>query len=147
MRRILLAASAAAMMASPFAAHAAGSSTSSDVSIGDVKRYVDKGEYSRAIVRAYEYLDENPRSADAYNYIGFSYRKQENYEKAQGAYDRALKLDANHVGAHEYYGELHITLGDLVAAETHLAALTRICGNCAEQQELSGKLAKAQSGS
>lgn len=146
MRRILLAASAAAMMALPVAAHAAGSSTSSDVNIGDVKRYVDKGEYSRAIVRGYEYLDENPRSADAYNYIGFSYRQQGEYEKAQSAYERALKLDANHVGAHEYFGELHITLGDLGSAEKHLAALTEICGNCSEQQELSGKLARAQAG-
>lgn len=146
MRRILLAAAAAAFLAAPGAAIAAGSSTSANVNIGDIKRYVEKGDYDRAARKAQEYLGSNPRSADAYNYLGYSKRKLGDYAAAQKAYDRALKLDANHVGAHEYYGELHIKLGDMAAAELHLAELTRICGDCEEQKELSTRLAEAKAG-
>ena len=147
MRRILLAASAAAMLAMPLTAQAAGSSSSTpSVSIGEVKRFVDRGEWQKAIVRAYQYLDDNPRSADAYNYIGYSHRQKGEYAKAQEAYDEALNIDPNHVGAHEYYGELHIKLGDMASAEKHLGMLTKICGNCAEQQELTAAIAKAKTG-
>lgn len=147
MKRMLLTVGLAVLLAAPgLGASAMSSSDSADVSIGDVKRKVEMGDYKGAIMQARNYLKGNPRSADAYNYIGFSERKLGEYDKARKAYDRALKIDANHVGAHEYYGELMITLGDTAAAEKHLAELTRICGNCAEQQELAGKLAKAKTG-
>jgi tetratricopeptide (TPR) repeat protein len=146
MKRLVLGFVLAASMAAPSVGYAAGSSSMADVNIGDVKRYVDRGDYGRAIRKAEEYLQSNPRSADAYNYIGYSERKLENYKKARKAYDRALAIDSKHVGAHEYYGELHITLGNLSEAEKHLATLTAICGSCAEQQELAGKLAKAKTG-
>ena len=147
MRGLIAAAFVAATLAAPGAVLAAGSmSDSSDVTIGDVKRLVERGSYSSAISKAEEYLQTNPRSADAYNYIGYSNRKLARYDRAKSAYDRALAIDPSHVGAHEYYGELHITLGDLDGAKKHLADLTRICGNCAEQQELSAKVAKAQAG-
>lgn len=146
MRRILLAAGMAATLAMPGAGIAAPSNTSTDVNIGDIKRFVEKGDYDRAVKKARQYLRMNPRSADAYNYLGYSKRQMGEYEDAREAYDRALKIDANHVGAHEYYGELHIKLGDMVSAEKHLAELVRICGNCDEQQELASKLAEAKAG-
>ena len=144
MRKIVLAASVALMTAAPMAVIAAGSNTSASVSIGDIERYVKAEKYDRAISKAKEFLRTNPRSADAYNYLGYSERKLGNYADAKKAYERALKIDGDHVGAHEYYGELHITMGDIPSAEAHLAALTRICGNCAEQQELAAKVAKAK---
>lgn len=147
MRRIILAASLAAILGAPASVYAAGSSTSSDVTIGDIKRSVDRGDYQAAISKAQDYLDSNSRSADAYNYIGFSRRKLGQNDKARAAYDRALGIDPSHVGAHEYYGELEITLGNIAAAERHLAELTRICGSCSEQQELAGKVAHAKAGS
>lgn len=146
MRRILLAAGMAAMLAAPTASYAASSGSDMSVSIGDVKRYVDRGDYSRAIRKAKDYLGSNPRSADAYNYIGYSQRQLGKYDEARAAYDRALKIDANHIGAHEYYGELEIKLGNMAEAEKHLAELTRICGSCSEQKELSTKLAQAKAG-
>lgn len=147
MRRIIAAAGMAMMLAAPVSAIAAGSSTSMDVTIGDVKRYVDRGDYDRAIDKAEEYLNSNPRSADAYNYIGYSNRQMGKYPQAQAAYDRALKIDPNHVGAHEYYGELHVKLKNFDAAEKHLADLTRICGSCSEQRQLSEAIAKGRMGS
>ena len=146
MRAIILAAAIAVMAANPTIAVAAGSGSDMSVNIGDVKRYVEREQYGRAIDKAQDYLSSNPRSADAYNYIGYSERKLGNFEKAAKAYDRALAIDKNHVGAHEYYGELQLTLGNIPKAETHLAALTQICGTCAEQQDLAGKVAKAKAG-
>lgn len=146
MRRVILAAGMAAMLAAPVSVYAAGSSTSSDVSIGDVKRYVDRGDYSKAISKAKEYLEENSRSADAYNYIGYSYRQMGDNGQARTAYDKALSIDPSHVGAHEYYGELEIKVGNMAAAEMHLAKLTQICGSCEEQQMLAGKVARAKVG-
>lgn len=146
MRRIILAAGVAAMLAAPVTAYAAGSSTSSDVTIGDVKRSVDRGDYRKAISKAREYLEENSSSADAYNYIGYSHRKLGEMRDARAAYDRALRIDPNHVGAHEYYGELEIKVGNMAAAESHLGKLTMICGSCEEQQMLAGKIAQAKAG-
>ena len=54
-------------MAAPTAVYAAGSRSSSNASIGDVQRYVEQEENGRAIRKAEEYLEDNPRSADAYN--------------------------------------------------------------------------------
>ncbi|MGZ0189238.1 MAG: tetratricopeptide repeat protein [Alphaproteobacteria bacterium] len=147
MRKIVLAGSLVALLAAPMAVYAAGSSSDDEsVSIGDVKRYVDRGDYSRAISKAEDYLRDNGSSADAYNYIGYSRRQMGQYAEAKSAYDRALAVDANHVGAHEYYGELHIKMGNMAGAKQHLAELTRICGSCSEQQMLSTAIAKSQAG-
>jgi Tfp pilus assembly protein PilF len=146
MRRVLLAAGMAAILAAPVTAYAAGSSTESNVTIGDVKRSVDRGDYRKAISKAKEYLEENSRSADAYNYIGYSYRQMGDNGQARSAYDKALSIDPSHVGAHEYYGELEIKVGNMGAAEAHLAKLTQICGSCEEQKMLAGKIARAKAG-
>ena len=127
-------------------ATAAGGGSDTSVSIGDVKRYVDRGKYDRAIAKAKTYLESNSRSADAYNYIGYSLRQLGKYAEAKKAYDTALSIDPNHVGAHEYVGELHIKLGNLEKAKQHLADLTRICGNCEEQQMLAKKIANPKAG-
>lgn len=146
MRRILLAAGLAVSMAAPVVAAAMSSGSDMSASIGDVKRYVEKGQYERAISKAREVLDNNPKSADAYNYIGYSERKLGDLSAAAKAYDRALAIDKNHVGVHEYYGELHLQRGDKAKAEMHLAELTRICGDCTEQQTLAKKIAEAKVG-
>ena len=147
MGRTLIAAVVIAMMAGPAAAAmSSGTDDPPAASLGDVKRYVEREQYDRAIKKAEQFLASNPRSADAYNYIGYAHRKLGDFAAAAKAYDRALTIDANHVGVHEYYGELQIALGDMAKAEAHLAALTRICGDCAEREELAGHIAKAKTG-
>lgn len=145
MRRTFLAAGLALALTAPAIGYAAMNNTG-DANIGDVKRLVEKGAYKEAAAKAEDVLGGDPRSADAYNYLGYSHRKLGNLDKARAAYDRALKIDPNHVGAHEYYGELQIELGNLPAAEKHLVELTRICGDCAERKELAGKIVEAKAG-
>lgn len=147
MRKGILAATLLAAVAiAPAAGVAMMQNSDKSATLGDVERLVDKRDYKGAIKKADDYLMAKPRSADAYNYIGYSHRQLGDYKQARKAYDRALSLDPNHVGAHEYYGELHIKLGNVAAAELHLGELTRICGNCAEQQELAGKIQRAKAG-
>jgi tetratricopeptide (TPR) repeat protein len=80
--------------------------------------------------------------ADAFNYLGFANRNLGNYEAAFTNYRRALALDPNHRGAHEYVGEAYLLTNNLAKAEEHLAALARICGaGCEEYQDLARAVA------
>lgn len=55
-------------------------------------------------------VDERPWDDDAYNLMGFAYRKLGDYDKALAAYDRALALNPHHRGALEYLGEAYLEL-------------------------------------
>lgn len=89
----------------------------------------------RAHVQAY--ADD----ADAHNLLGYSLRQLGHYADAQAAYERALQLDPSHRGAHEYMGELMLTLGRRDKALFHLNQLEQICqANCAEYRQLKRSL-------
>ncbi|MEN9417786.1 MAG: hypothetical protein RI988_1406 [Pseudomonadota bacterium] len=82
-----------------------------------------------------------PQDADAHNLLGFSLRKLGRLQASLGPYTRALELDPNHLGAHEYIGEAYVQLGDLPRARTHLAALERLCpAGCPELDDLRASL-------
>lgn len=68
-------------------------------------------------------------SAHWNNLMGYVLRKQlqPDLDAAERHYKEALRLDPKHRGAHEYIGELYLMRGDLKAAETHLAALDKLC--------------------
>ena len=68
--------------------------------------------------------------ADVYNLLGFSYRKSDNpdLDKAFESYNIALEANPEHLGAHEYLGELYITLGNMAKANEMLLNLENIAG-------------------
>ena len=74
--------------------------------------------------------DLGEKKADVYNLLGFSYRKQSepNLDKALESYKIALDTNPEHLGAHEYLGELYITLGDIKKANEMLIKLEEIAG-------------------
>lgn len=111
--------------------------------------YMVKGEkYAEAIPILQKVVADNPRDADAWNYLGFSARKLGRKEEALGYYQKALALDPKHKGANEYLGELYLMMNDLPKAEAQLATLKGICGgtNCEEVEDLEADIAdyKAQ---
>ena len=107
-----------------------------------IEKKIEAGEYEQALADLEIHIDKNRTSADAFNWIGYANRKLGRFEKAQKAYARALFLDPDHKGAHEYAGELRLLLGDLEGAERHLAALDRICLlGCEEYDELKAEIA------
>lgn len=99
-------------------------------------------DYARAIPLLRDVVAQEPRNADALNYLGYSYRESGDLEKALENYRKALAVDPNHKGANEYLGELYVRLGDLPNAEAQLAKLDRLCTfGCAEYEELKRKVA------
>lgn len=90
---------------------------------------------------------DNPRDADAWNYLGFCARTLGKYDEAMGYYEKALKLNPKHKGANEYLGELYLKMGNLAKAEEQLAILKGICpSGCEELEDLEADIAdyKAQ---
>lgn len=123
------------------------SSSSSSSSSSAASKYklasakVDAGKYDAAIDILEGIVDDNPKNADAWNLLGYSYRKKGDYGDALEYYEKALKLKPNHVGANEYMGELYLEMKDLPKAEERLAVLTKACNGCEEQKELEEKIA------
>lgn len=111
--------------------------------------YMIKAEqYAEAIPLLQKVVADNPRDADAWNYLGFASRKLGKKQEALGYYEKALKLDPKHKGANEYLGELYLMMNDLPKAEAQLATLKSLCGNsnCEEVEDLEADIAdyKAQ---
>lgn len=109
----------------------------------DKADYMIKGEqYDEAIVLLQRVVNQNPNDADAWNMLGFATRKLGRNQEAYGYYQKALAIDANHKGAHEYLGELYLQMGDLPKAEAELVVLKGICGtNCEEAEDLAADIA------
>lgn len=93
---------------------------------------------------------EEPRNADVHNLLGYAYRKQAqpDLSKAFEHYKRALELNPQHKGAHEYIGEAYLMDKKPVEAEKHLVRLEQICGNktCEEYADLAKAIAQYKSG-
>ena len=105
--------------------------------------YFIKGEkYDEAIPLLKQVVADNPKDADAWNYLGYASRKLGRKEDAMGYYQKALAIDPKHKGAHEYLGELYLQLDDLPKAEAELATLKTLCpGGCEEVEELEANIA------
>ena len=88
-------------------------------------------------------IKSNPKSADAYNYLGYSYRQLGQVEAAMEHYQSALSLQPKHLGANEYLGELYLQLGNVDKAEERLAVLDKECFfGCEEYSDLKEAIAE-----
>lgn len=87
-------------------------------------------------------LDE-PGNADAWNLLGFSNRKMGIMDAAAVAYETALKINPEHLGALEYQGEMYIETGMIDKATANLDALKSLCGDCEEYNDLAKALGAA----
>lgn len=85
------------------------------------------GDFKAGVDLMTKAVAETPKDADAFNYLGYAYRKLKDYDNAVKFYTRALELDPDHRGAHEYLGEAYLELNNLEEAKKHLAALDKIC--------------------
>ncbi len=85
------------------------------------------GDFAIALPRFQGALKRFPEAANLHNELGYTHRRLGQLDKAFEHYNRALKIDPRHRGAHEYIGEAYLMAGDVAAAEKHLAALKSIC--------------------
>ena len=96
-----------------------------------------KAENYKGALEELRGLAEDSQQADIYNLLGFTLRKTGDYETSLTYYTKALDLQPDHKGAHEYLGELFVETGKLDKAKDQLAALEKLCPNgCEERDDL-----------
>lgn len=101
------------------------------------------GDSLVAIARLGSALKRFPDHADVHNELGYAHRRLRQLDKAFVHYRRALQINPQHRGAHEYIGEAYLLVGDLPAAERHLASLRTICVlSCEELRDLEKSIAE-----
>jgi len=113
-------------------------------------KMVESENYAAAIPLLEKAVATDPKSADAFNYLGYSHRRLGDKEAALSFYQKALELEPEHRGANEYMGELYLEMGELGKAEERLEVLDGVCFfGCEEYSELKEaiKAYKAQQGS
>jgi Flp pilus assembly protein TadD len=105
------------------------------------KKAIEAKDWTTAIRTLSSAALRDTRNADIQNYLGFAYRNAGQMKQAFEHYERALKLNPRHRGAHEYVGEAYLLVDDLPKAEEHVAALRAICLiPCEELEDLQAKV-------
>ena len=90
-------------------------------------------EYEKAVESLQEATKLNPKFKEAFNNLGYCYRKLGKLPESLAAYDKAIALDSNFAQAREYRGETYLALGQLSKAEDELAFLTSLKSDYADQ--------------
>ena len=82
-------------------------------------------------------------NADVNNLLGFSSRNLKQFSASAKYYQKALRINPNHLGALEYQGELFLQTKKVSAAKKNLAKLKQLCGvNCEEYLDLKKAIGK-----
>ena len=105
-------------------------------------RLIKHQQYAEAIPHLNLALADKPHSADILNYLGFTHRMTGDYAGSLEYYKRALAIDPNHRGVHEYLGELYLQMNDLASAQNELTTLASLCpSGCDEKDVLTKAIA------
>jgi Tfp pilus assembly protein PilF len=104
---------------------------------------VKAGNFQRALPLLRKVVAKDPLNADAWNYIGFSYRNLKNFSASLPAYEKALSINPKHKGALEYLGEFYVQTGKIDKAKAQLKRLDKVCGffGCKEYDDLKAAIA------
>jgi len=109
------------------------------------KTLIAKKDWASAIASLEKFVKANPNNADGFNLLGFSLRNSKRYPEAIFNYKEALRIDPNHLGAHEYLGQTYVQTKQLDKAKELLASLEKICGlQCEEYLDLKKAIDKAK---
>jgi len=109
------------------------------------KTLIAKKDWPAAITSLEKFVKANPNNADGFNLLGFSLRNSKRYPEAIFNYKEALRIDPNHLGAHEYLGQTYVQTKQLDKAKELLASLEKICGvQCEEYLDLKKAIDKVK---
>ena len=117
------------------------SGLSADPDVVSGKKAIEDKRWADAVKALSSAALRDTRNADIQNYLGYAYRNVGQMDKAFAHYERALKLNPRHRGAHEYVGEAYLMVGKPARAQEHLKALQAICVlPCEEFDDLRTKI-------
>ncbi len=103
--------------------------------------------WARAAQLLEAHVKTHPEDADAHNLMGYTQRHLGRFDLSLAAYERALSIDPQHLGAHEYMGMLMLTLGHRERAVQLLRRLEQLCQTpCEPQQQLQRAIESSGSG-
>ncbi|MEQ8193496.1 MAG: tetratricopeptide repeat protein, partial [Rhodospirillales bacterium] len=68
----------------------------------EAAKLVKEGKFGEAVPVLSAYVKSEPGSADGWNLLAYSQRKLGRFGPALKNYDKALSIDPDHKGAHEY---------------------------------------------
>jgi tetratricopeptide (TPR) repeat protein len=100
-------------------------------------RAVNSKNFAQAQAKFEEALTENPKFAEAHNYLGYALQMEgpQYYPVALEHYNRAIELKPNLAQAYEYRGVLLLRMNRKTAAENDLATLKALKSNLAAELE------------
>lgn len=101
--------------------------------MGAARAAVSEQDYTGAIEILTAVVRDDRENADAFNLLGYSYRKLGQLLEARRNYIRALRIDPAHLGALEYQGELFLTIDEPAKAQANLDKLKELCGSDCEE--------------
>jgi len=102
-----------------------------------VNALLKANNFSKAQSQLLELDREFPNNAEVNNLLGFAARNLGQYPQSATYYQKALRIDPNHLGALEYQGELFVKTNKIKAAQKNLAKLKQLCGSsCPEYRDL-----------
>jgi len=115
-------------------------------------RLIKHEKYAEAIPHLDAALANRPHSADILNYLGYTHRmvgmtytdagRDGEFKMSLDYYQRALAIDPNHRGVHEYLGELYLQMHDMTSAQKEQATLASLCpSGCDERETLDKAIA------
>lgn len=99
-------------------------------------RLIKHQKYADAIPHLEMALADRPHSADVLNYLGYTHRMIGDYASSLDFYKRALAIDPDHKGVHEYLGELYLQMNDLTSAQTELTTLASLCPSGCDERDV-----------
>jgi tetratricopeptide (TPR) repeat protein len=97
-----------------------------DVYFKEGQKLQEAGNYKEASKSYEKTVRADPKYAEAWSNLGYTYRKQGYFNKAVKAYKKAIKLDPNLAEAHEYLGEAYAEMGKFELAENELEILREL---------------------
>lgn len=137
MRRLSVFSLAIIIVASTVDAADTGSSSAADVALTDARAAIKIKDYAKAESELTMVVRADPDSADAWNLLGLTTRKQGRFDEAEKHYGKALALDDEHTGALEYLGMLYVETGRVDEAKVMLKRIDDACFfECDEQVRL-----------
>ena len=105
---------------------------------GKLEKKENNEKANKLYKQAFQKLDKaykkDKKNPDILNYMGYTSRKNGNFEDAEKFYLKGLSLNPNHNGINEYLGELYVQTNRIDKAKERLEVLKNC--NCKEYQEL-----------